>query len=87
MCVDCVLTSPRITQVDPDDGPLSEVVLSQGSRIENPSLQGVRQGDPLSPMLCLLAMEPLHLLFKKAQDYGLLRQLSPSCDVCRVSEA
>jgi hypothetical protein len=29
MCVDCVLTSPRIAQVDPDDGPLPEVVLSQ----------------------------------------------------------
>jgi hypothetical protein len=30
MCVDCVLASPRITQVDPDDKPLSEVVLSHG---------------------------------------------------------
>jgi hypothetical protein len=29
MCVDCVLASPIIAQVDPDDGPLSEVVLSQ----------------------------------------------------------
>jgi hypothetical protein len=28
MCVNCVLTSPRIVQVDPDDEPLSEVVLS-----------------------------------------------------------
>jgi hypothetical protein len=31
MCVDCVLASPRITQVDPGDEPLPEVVLSQGS--------------------------------------------------------
>jgi hypothetical protein len=30
MCVDCVLASLRITQVDPDDEPLFEVVLSQG---------------------------------------------------------
>jgi hypothetical protein len=30
MCVDCVLTSPRIAQVDPGDEPLPEVVLSQG---------------------------------------------------------
>jgi hypothetical protein len=29
MCVDCVLASPRIAQVDPSDGPLPEVVLSQ----------------------------------------------------------
>jgi hypothetical protein len=30
MCVDCVLASLRIAQVDPGDGPPSEVVLSQG---------------------------------------------------------
>jgi hypothetical protein len=29
MCVDCVLTSSIITQVDPGDGPPPEVVLSQ----------------------------------------------------------
>jgi hypothetical protein len=29
MCVDCVLASPRIAQVDPDDEPLPEVILSQ----------------------------------------------------------
>jgi hypothetical protein len=29
MCVDCVLALSRITQVDPSDGPLLEVVLSQ----------------------------------------------------------
>jgi hypothetical protein len=28
MCVDCVLASPRIGQVDPDDEPLPEVALS-----------------------------------------------------------
>jgi hypothetical protein len=32
MCVDCVLTSLRIAQVDPSDEPLSEVILSQGER-------------------------------------------------------
>jgi hypothetical protein len=31
MCVDCVLASPRIAQVDPSDEPLPEVVLSQVS--------------------------------------------------------
>jgi hypothetical protein len=29
ICVDCVLASLRIAQVDPDDEPLSEVILSQ----------------------------------------------------------
>jgi hypothetical protein len=29
MCIDYVLASARITQVDPGDGPLPEVVLSQ----------------------------------------------------------
>jgi hypothetical protein len=29
MCVDCVLASLRIAQVDPGDEPLLEVVLSQ----------------------------------------------------------
>jgi hypothetical protein len=28
MCVDCVLASPRIAQVDPGDEPLPEVILS-----------------------------------------------------------
>jgi hypothetical protein len=29
MCVDCVLASSRIAQVEPGDEPLSEVILSQ----------------------------------------------------------
>jgi hypothetical protein len=33
----------------------------------------------------LLAMEPLHILFRKAQDMGLLSSLSKSCDPFRVS--
>jgi hypothetical protein len=45
----------------------------------------VRQGDLLSPMLFLLAMEPLHMLFQKAQEAHLLQRLSPTCDSFRVS--
>jgi hypothetical protein len=35
LCVDCVLASPRITQVDPGDGPPPEVVLSQSRKFYN----------------------------------------------------
>jgi hypothetical protein len=31
MCVDCILALSRIAQVDPDDEPLPEVILSQGA--------------------------------------------------------
>jgi hypothetical protein len=36
-------------------------------------------------MLFLLAMEPLHRLFRKAQEQGLLKQLSSGCDAFRAS--
>jgi hypothetical protein len=36
-------------------------------------------------MLFLLAMEPLHRIFKRAQEQGLLKQLSSGCDTLRAS--
>ena len=37
---------------------------------------GLRHGDPLSPMLFILAMDVLNSLFQKASDEGLLQPLS-----------
>jgi hypothetical protein len=33
----------------------------------------------------LLAMEPLHRFFKRAQEHGLLKHLSSGCDAFRAS--
>jgi hypothetical protein len=46
---------------------------------------GVRQGEPPSPMLFLIAIEPLYKLFKKADQFGLLSNLSRSYDNLKMS--
>jgi hypothetical protein len=63
----------------------SSVLLNGQSGKKILHYRGVKQGDPLSPMLFLLAIEPLHLLFKKAHRLNLLHKLRPNYDTRRVS--
>jgi hypothetical protein len=47
--------------------------------------RGVRQGDPLSPTLYILAMDSLHAIIQWAVDHGLLAELGLHRTVPRAS--
>jgi hypothetical protein len=46
---------------------------------------GLLQGDPLFPMLFIIAIEPSQLLFRKAIESGMLTPLAPRAGKLQVS--
>jgi hypothetical protein len=56
MCVDCVLASLRIAQVDPGNEPLLEVVLSQ--RLAGALAPAARKGGPIREWGCGTVVAP-----------------------------
>lgn len=46
---------------------------------------GLRQGDPLSPMLFILAIDPLQLMLRAASQAGILKPIKAHSASCRIS--
>ena len=47
--------------------------------------KGLHQGDPVSPMLFILAIDPLQLMFRTASQAGILKPIRARPASCRVS--
>lgn len=46
---------------------------------------GLRQGDPMSPMLFILAIDPLQLMLRAASNAGILQPIKARSTACRIS--
>lgn len=63
----------------------SRVLLNE---VPNPPLmhdRGLRQGDPLSPLLFVTAINPLQRLLQLASEMGILSKLRGRAPYCRIS--
>nr|AAX95130.1 retrotransposon protein, putative, unclassified [Oryza sativa Japonica Group]ABG22397.1 retrotransposon protein, putative, unclassified [Oryza sativa Japonica Group] len=63
----------------------SQMLLNGSSGQSINHVRGLRQGDPLSPMLFILAMEPFHRIIKAVENASLLFPMGGSFDRFRCS--